>query len=127
MKQVLLFFFIAALASSCDSTKQAGYSLNQLNQGYVNEDTLITQSLFSDKAATISEENIQRVLDGSYKLPKQLRVAIVKLESSSQRRNYWYYWSDEQYLKTQQSYLDLFTDKFKQSPRVTNTFSVPDV
>src|SRR5690242_7048055 len=121
MKQVSLFLFIIILVSSCDSTKHSAYSLNQLNQGYqghANEDTLITQSLFNDKAATISEDNIQRVLDGKYKLPQQLRVAIVKLESSSQRRNYWYYWNDERYLKTQQSYLDLFTDKFKQSPRV---------
>jgi len=121
MKQVTLFIGVVILISSCDTTKRAA------TQGYANEDTLITQSLFNDKAATISEENIQRVLDGTYKLPKQLRVAIVKLESSSQRRNYWYYWNDEQYLKTQQSYLDLFTDKFKQSPRVVNTFSVPDV
>jgi len=124
MKQVTLFIFIATLVSSCDTTKQAAYSPNER---YATEDTLITQSLFNDKAATISEENIQRVLDGSYKLPRQLRVAIVKLESSSQRRNYWSYWNDEQYLKTQQSYLDLFADKFKQSARVLNTFSVPDV
>ena len=123
MKQLTLFIFVAILISSCDTGKQTASS----SQGYANEDTLITQSLFNDKAATISEENIQRVLDGNYKLPRQLRVAIVKLESSSQRRNYWYYWNDEQYLKTQQSYLDLFTDKFKQSPRVVNTFSVPDV
>jgi hypothetical protein len=123
MKQVTLFIFVAILISSCDTGKQTASS----SQGYANEDTLITQSLFNDKAATISEENIQRVLDGSYKLPRQLGVAIVKLESSSQRRNYWYYWNDEQYLKTQQSYLDLFADKFKRSSRVVNTFSVPDV
>ena len=119
MKQVTLFISIVILISSCDTGKQAAYSSNQ---GYGTEDTLITQSLFNDKAATISEENIQRVLDGSYKLPQQLRVAIVKLESSSQRRNYWYYWNDEQYLKTQQSYLDLFTNQFKRSSRVTKTF-----
>ena len=124
MKQVTLFIIAAILISSCDTTKQAAYSSNS---GYGNEDTLITQSLFNDKAATISEENIKKVLDGSYKLPPQLRVAIVKLESLSQKRNYWHYWNDEQYLKTQQSYLDLFTDKFKQSSRVVKTFSVPDV
>ena len=124
MKQVTLFISIVILISSCDTGKQAAYSSNQ---GYGTEDTLITQSLFNDKAATISEENIQRVLDGSYKLPQQLRVAIVKLESLSQRRNYWYYWNDEQYLKTQQSYLDLFTNQFKRSSRVTKTFSIPDV
>jgi hypothetical protein len=106
MKQVTLIIFVAILIASCDTAKPSSYALSQ---GYINADTLITQSLFNDKASTISEENIQRVLDGTYKLPRQLRVAIVKLESSSQRRNYWYYCNDEQYLKTQQSYLDLFT------------------
>ena len=76
MKQVTLCIFVAILISSCDTGKQAASS----NQGYANEDTLITQSLFNDKAATISEENIQRVLDGSYRLPQQLRVAMVLLE-----------------------------------------------
>ena len=124
MKQIILFISTAILISSCDITRRTGTSLSQ---GYPNGDTLITQSLFNDKASTISEENIQRVLDGSYKLPQQLRVAIVKLESSSQRRYYWNYWNDEQYLKTQQSYLDLFADKFRQSLRVTKTFSIPDI
>ena len=124
MKQIILFISIVILISSCHTAKQASISPYQ---EYGNEDTLITQSLFNDKASTISEENIQRVLDGNYKLSQQLRVAIVKLESSSQKRNGWYYWSDEQYLKTQQSYLDLFSDKFKQSSRVTKVFSVPDV
>lgn len=124
MKQVTLILLIAIAISSCETAKQTAYASNE---GYTNGDTLITQSLFNDKAATISEENIQRVLDGSYKLSQQLRVAIVKLESSSQRRNYWSYWNDEQYLKTQQSYLDLFAGKFKQSSRVAKTFSIPDV
>lgn len=124
MKQITLLASIVILISSCDTARHVTIPSNQ---EYQNADTLITQSLFNDRTATISEENIQRVLDGNYKLPQQLRVAIVKLESASQRRSNWYYWTDEQYLKTQQSYLDLFADKFKQSSRVTNVFSIPDV
>jgi hypothetical protein len=88
-------------------------------------DTPITQSLFSDRASTISEENIQKILDGTYKLPQQLRVAIVRLEPTPQLKRY--YWSDEQYLKTQQSYLDLFMNNFKQSSRVTKLSIIPDL
>ena len=88
-------------------------------------DTTITQSLFNDRASTISEESIQRILDGNYKLPQQLRVAIVKLDPTPQVRRY--YWNDEQYLKTQQSYLDLFSEKFKQSQRVTKLSIIPDL
>jgi hypothetical protein len=85
----------------------------------------ITQSLFSDKNSTISEENIQKILDGNFKLPQQLRVAVVKVESTSSNRRY--YWNDEQYLKTQQSYLDLFANKLKQSPKVISVLTIPDL
>src|SRR5688572_21613587 len=81
-------------------------------------DPPITQSLFNDKSSTISEEHIQKILDGTYTLPRQLRVAVIKLEGQ-QKRYYWNYWSDEAYLKTQQAFLDSFTSKFKQSPRVS--------
>jgi hypothetical protein len=85
----------------------------------------ITQSLFSDKNATISEENIQKILDGNFMLPPELRAAVVGIESTStDRRNYW---NDEQYLKTQQSYLDLFSGKLKQSQRVTSVSTIPNM
>jgi hypothetical protein len=95
---------------------------------YSAADTLITQSLFNDRSSTISEENIQKILDGTYRLPKQVRVAMVRLEpTAQQRRTYWNYWNDEQYLKTQQSYLDLFSAKLQQSARVTSLSIIPDL
>ena len=94
-------------------------------QEYYAPDPPITKSLFDDKTSTISEENIQKILDGNYSLPNNLRVSLVKLESSQSRRNY--YWNDEEYLKSQQQYLDLFTAKFKQSPRVQKVTKIPDL
>ena len=99
MKKLLGTLAIAAsLISSCAPGNHSSY--------YGNEpDPPITQSLFSDKSSTISEENIQKILEGTYKLPQQLRLAMVRLEPTPQlKRYYWNYWSDEQYLKTQQSY-----------------------
>jgi hypothetical protein len=122
MKQLALVISTAILLSSCGTTKQIG---NQLNQNELNSDTLITQSLFNDKASTISEEGIQKILDGTYKLPQQLRVAIVRIDNSRQKGSY--YWNDEEYLKTQQSYLDLFENKFKQSSRVSKVSIIPDL
>jgi len=84
--------------------------------------------LFNDRNATISEENIQMILDGHYELPEVLRVALVKLESKQRQRNYYYYyWTSEEYLKTQQSYLELFTEKFRNSQRVTTISVIPDL
>ena len=75
MKQTTLIIFIAIAISSCETAKQSAYPPNE---GYANGDTLITQSLFNDKAATISEENIQRVLDGTYKLPRATKSGHCK-------------------------------------------------
>jgi hypothetical protein len=125
MKLTSLLLAIAALLAACGSTRPTGSSSAFDAPG---ADTLITQSLFNDKSSAISEENIQKVLDGTYKLPQQLRVAIVRLEPTPQlKRYYWNYWSDEQYLKTQQSYLEQFADKFKQSSRVTKLSIIPDL
>lgn len=121
MKQTALLIAIILFLTACNTTRPLGNS----SEGTPNGDTLITQSLFNDRASTISEENIQKILDGTYKLPQQLRVAIVRLEPTLQLKRY--YWSDEQYLKTQQSYLDLFADKFKQSSRVTKFSIIPDL
>jgi hypothetical protein len=121
MKVIALISSIVILISSCETTKQIHRPINQ--NGF-NRDTFITQSLFSDKLSTITEEGIQKILDGSYKLPEKMRVAIVRIDNNQQRH---YYWNDEQYLKTQQSYLDLFEHRFKESSRVTKVSIIPDL
>jgi len=123
----LLTFMIAGafFLSSCGNIRQIGEMPNPGNPG---SDSFITQSLFNDKTSTISEENIQRILSGTtQKLPQQLKVAIVRLENPQQQRQYWYYRNDEDYLKTQQSYLDLFGQKLKQSSRVIKMAVIPDL
>lgn len=125
MKQITLLIAAIILLTACNTTRPLG---NNAGPDFPTGDTLISQSLFNDKASTISEENIQKILEGTYTLPQQLRVAIVRLEPTSQlKKYYWNYWSDEQYLKTQQSYLDLFSDKIKQSSRVTKLSIIPDL
>jgi hypothetical protein len=109
MKQVALFLAVIGLLTACTVAPPQGSSVHPEQVG---GEPLMTQSLFDDKAATISEENIQKILDGKYKLPQQLRVAIVRIDPAQSMRRY--YWADEQYLKTQQSYLDLFSAKLKQ-------------
>ena len=121
MKFPALIIPLVILISSCETTKQ----IDSLNQNAFSRDTFITQSLFNDKLSTITEQGIQQILDGTYRLPQQLRVAIVRIDNDPQRRAY--YWNDEAYLKTQQSYLDLFTEKLKQSSRVTKVSTIPDL
>lgn len=125
MKFITIMIALVALISSCETARPLTNPAFSGIQNNTNPE--ITKSLFDDKSATISEEGIQKILAGNYKLPEQLRVAIVKLDNSSSRRYYWNYWNDEEYLKTQQSYLDLFTEKFRQSPRVTKVSIIPDL
>ncbi len=125
MRNTFYLILIIAL-SSCTASRQIGQTTQGISaQGYYEPEPPITQSLFNDKTSTISEENIQKILDGSYSLPENLRVSLVKLESTQNRRNY--YWNDEEYLKSQQEYLDLFTTKFKQSERVQKVSKIPDL
>jgi len=127
MKQTILFITTVLMFTSCASTAyQSSNSEVLYARGYNSDEPLqITQSLFDDKNASISEENIQIILDGHYKLPDILRVALVKLDSKQRQRNF--YWTSEEYLKTQQSYLELFTEKFKSSQRVTTISVIPDL
>lgn len=116
----LLFF------ASCETTKNL--ALPAAEDSYLKheygKDTLILQSLFSDRASTISEDNIQKVLEGNITLPQQLRVALVKVDGSNEGK---YYRNDESYLKNQQSYIDLFTGTLQQSPRVKKVTLIPDL
>jgi hypothetical protein len=127
MKQTNLFILSILVFASCGTTAYQNPGELYRAQGYYSEsEPPITQSLFNDKNATISEENIRLILDGRYELPEILRVALVKLESK-QKYQQRYYWTSEEYLKTQQSYLELFTEKFKSSQRVTTVSIIPDL
>jgi len=131
MKQVIFLFSIIITISSCTSTnsiertaKDQVFLQNQRFESFT-PDAPITKSLFSDEESTISEENIQKILDGTLTLPKELRVSIVKLKSNQQLRGY--YWANEAYLKSQQAYLDLFTEAFKESGRVERVSAIPEI
>ena len=122
MNHLTILILTTIFLASCSAPRPIN---NNASTPYPDNDPLITQSLFNDKNATISEENIQKILAGSYQLPQQLRVAVVRLENTAQQRRY--LWGDEQHLKTQQAYLDLFAEKLRQSPRVTSVSIIPDL
>ncbi|MAN28123.1 MAG: hypothetical protein CMH15_06540 [Mesonia sp.] len=89
-----------------------------------NSDPKLTKSLFEDKSSTISEENIQKILEGNYQLPDSLRVSFVQIEDSAEQS---YLWNNEDYIKSKQSYLDLLSAKFQQSARVQKVLVIPDM
>jgi hypothetical protein len=120
MKQISFLVIIAVLFGSC----WAGRPVASAGAESPGGDTTIIESLFNDKASSISEENIRKLLDGNYQLPATLRIAVVRLETSKQRR---YFWNDEYFQKAQQSYLDSFTVRLKSSRRVVSVAVVPSI
>lgn len=132
MKRIISVFFIASIVmSSCMSVKEATpyYGQGSVVGGYGTDNILeddITQSLFDDKDAKISEENIQKILDGKYTLPQRLRVAVVNIENSPliKRR---YAWNDEDYLSSRQRYLTTMTSNLETQSRVEKVTLIPDI
>jgi len=66
MRKAGLFILIGIIFASCSTTKQVGSSnLSAIASGIESPNPPITKSLFDDKSSTISEENIQKILDGN--------------------------------------------------------------
>lgn len=111
--------------SSCVAVKETpnGY-LVERSQGM--PDDGITRSLFDDKESKISEENIQKILEGKYTLPPNLRVALVNIEGSSPS-NRRFMWNDEDYLASNQQNLATIISNLQAQPRVEKTTLIPNV
>jgi hypothetical protein len=130
MKPILFLSGVLLLLQSCEAPR------NLANREAMNSypsaddfiprgnyaDTMILRSHFSDKNATISEDDIQKVLNGSLKLPEKLRVAIVKLENPNKSYSAW---NDEDYIKLQQLYMERFTNILQDCKRVAKISLVP--
>ncbi len=68
MKYSFLLILLILLSSSTVSKPMSQPANEFVARGYTtNSEPPITQSLFNDKNSTISEENISKILDGSYK------------------------------------------------------------
>ncbi|MEM6726248.1 MAG: hypothetical protein AAF598_19560 [Bacteroidota bacterium] len=118
---LLLFFcaFISACSSTTRATSTPGYEIQQTTNDK------ITSSLFNSNDRTISEENIQRLLDGQIELGDSLRLAVYQYASSSTNR-YGFY-NDEEYLNTQQGFIDTMVYELKRSDRIQKVILIPPI
>ena len=119
----LLLITLVSICISCGTTNPNVTGMGRSQIPY-NSDPKLTKSLFEDKSSTISEENIQKILEGNYQLPDSLRVSFVQIEDSAEQS---YLWNNEDYIKSKQSYLDLLSAKFQQSARVQKVLVIPDM
>lgn len=91
------------------------------------EQEVITESLFQSKDQSISEADIQRLLNGKIRIPDTVRVAIYKYASTSVSRYYSYYWNNEEYLKSQQGFQEILVRELGKSAKVQKVILVPAI
>lgn len=122
------FLFFTLLLSglcACGTNRMASYERGQA------ADDIITSSLFDYKERSISEADIQRILDGKIKVRDTVRVALFQDFSSSVSTRYnnrgWYAGIDEERLKTNQMIVDSLTAALKRSGRVAKVISMPSM
>jgi hypothetical protein len=101
-------------------------STDKLDYGYQEPDP-IKQSLFDSKDRTISEENIQKLLAGKLELPDTVRIALYQYTKVPRNRYYYGYATDEDFLKSQQSFVDTLITMISKSKRVRKIVLIPNL
>jgi hypothetical protein len=123
------------LVSGCSSSASTegvvhrGTVLAEAPVGYVPPPTLTT-SLFKSDQAVMGDESIQRILSSKVVLAEDARLALLKFPEpqNAALRYYGYqYWRSEDYLKTQQEYIDTITRKVTASDRVHEVILLPSL
>jgi len=93
---------------------------------YRQEQETITQSLFNAKESTISEEDIQRLLDGKIKIPEKARIAVLNLNATLNHYHR-YYMNNEEEMKMQRQNFDLLKEKLLTTDRAHKVFLMPNM
>jgi hypothetical protein len=116
MKKISFYFIvIACCMSSCGVPNRA------------RQTEPITESLFNEKDRTLSEENIQKLLDGKLNLPDTLRIALFRYGMTNRYYSKFYNFADENLVKSQQSYVDTLMSSLKDNRRVQSVHPIPSL
>ena len=126
MKRYYTFLpvFISILMLSCGGENKITSTNSAPEYG---EPDPIKQSLFDSKDRSISEENIQKLLNGQLNLPDTVRVALYQYTKAPRNRYYYGYATDEDYLKAQQSFVDTLINMISKSKRVRKVVLIPNL
>lgn len=125
MRPFILITSLACVAVVFSCTPTRSTHTGSATAFGVDRQEVIGRSLFDSKDRTISEDDIQRLLKGRIVIPDTVSVAVFKHSGASINRYYTNWWSDEEYLKTQQSFVDTLTSRIGLSKRVKKVIPVP--
>jgi hypothetical protein len=94
------------------------------------EPPAITTSLFKSDQAVLDDDAIRQIFSRPVALSQRARVAVMKFPGATggtQRYYGAYYWRSEDYLKTQQQYIDTLMEDLRKSERIRETILLPSL
>ena len=126
MKREIIYslLVLSIVVYGCGGTNKASTDPAGVNHG---EPDPIKQSLFDSRDRTISEDNIQKLLSGKLVLPDTVKIAIYQYSKAPRNRYYYGYYTDEDFLKAQQSFIDTLLNKLSQASRVRKVVLIPNL
>jgi hypothetical protein len=125
MSRTLLFFLPTLLFLSCGTYRSVPTAAPLAQEYRAPDPTPLTSSLFSNDQSTISEEDIQRILDGTVELPEILRVAVLNLDSY--RRGNASYYGSYFYRSQQAQHFTAFSEQLGTSGRAQSVNLLPQL
>ena len=127
MRQIIGLIFGVIIFSSCSTPMNMASSNGYIQQ---NNTGTIDQSLFNSQDRTISENDIKRLLDGKILIGDSLRIALFNYSFYSKGSYYFKHyvpWNDEEFLKTQQEYINALTSEINGAKKVNKTLLMPSM
>lgn len=125
MTKNLLFFLPLTLLLSCGAYRSVPIEATQAQEYRSPDPTPLTSSLFSNEESTISEEDIQRILNGTVELPPSLRVAVLDLDSY--RQGYAGFYGSYFFRSQQAKHFASFSDQLCTSGRAKSVDLLPQL
>ena len=129
MKLFILCSVLAVFVVGCVTGPPGGQAPSMKMAAYKERPTLDT-SLFKSDQDVLSEEAIKTILSSKITLPKKAKLAIMKFPGAEGMAVKYYgydYWRSEAYLKTQQEYIDLLSQKLGDSNRINEVTLLPSL
>jgi hypothetical protein len=131
-KTILMIMIACFVVSGCSSSSQydlAASRAGMVSKGY-DEPPTLTSSLFKSDQVVLDDEAIKKILSSKLVLPENAKIALIKFPGSQHdafRYYGYYYWRSEDYLKTQQNYIDTVTKKLSGSKRISEVILLPSL
>ncbi len=127
---ILYCLFAIFLFTNCDTAKQVGAPYTNTYRLHQSDKPTLTESLFKTKDSTLSEADIQKLLNGKIEFPEGIRIAVFNYEPTANNysnRYYGTYWDNEEYLHLQQDYMETVVNGLKASKRVEKVILMPSI